>query len=77
MTGGSRGSILNRSVLTNSTSSAAASPYNPSVVGSIIARSKVTDPKTISDEEKVVFVAKGRTIVVDKRLFHANISLEG
>jgi hypothetical protein len=55
MTGGSRASTLNRSLLTNSTSSAAASPYSPSVVGSIIAQDKVVDVKTISGEGEVVF----------------------
>jgi hypothetical protein len=58
MTGGSRASTLNRSVLTNSTSSAAASPHSPSVVGSIIAQSKVADFKTISDEGEDVFLVK-------------------
>jgi hypothetical protein len=59
MTGGSRASTLNRSVLTNSTSNAAASPYSPSVVGSIIAQSKVADLKTISGEGELVFLVKG------------------
>ena len=58
MTGGSRASTLNRSVLTNSTSSAVASPYNPKVVGSIIAQGKVADFEKISGQGEVVFLVK-------------------
>ena len=71
MTGGSRASTLNRSVLTNSTSSAVASPYNPKVVGSIIAQSKVANHKTISEEE-MDFLVKIRTVVVDRRIINAS-----
>ena len=71
MTGGSRESTLNRRVLTNSTSSAVASPYNPKVVGSIIAQSKVANHKTISEEE-MDFLVKIRTVVVDRRLINAS-----